>query len=417
MKSLAALTRRLRDRLPSSGTVPDEDARATYPFFIIVTIVLLILYGTALYSNPDLRALGKLIPLTVLFALHIVLYWLVAILPGDLRWQAGYLVLQSGVALALALLTRSEFVIFGLFPALIGISVGVLRTRRLAAIAILVYLGLAAFSIASIQGWGALAGWAWVAIPVTIFTVVYVELFMRQAEARARAQALLADLETAHLQLADYAARVEDLTLAAERQRMARELHDTLAQGLAGLILQLEASDSHLEEGRPARAQEIVQQAMGRARETLADARKAIGDLRMAAEGPEDLEAAILLEVERFTTATGIPCELEISLLERLPAEISDHASRIVSEALANVAQHARASRVWLQIATDAAELTLSVRDDGQGFEPELVARAGHYGLVGMRERARLAGGTMALDTMPGRGTSLTFVLPFKVMD
>jgi NarL family two-component system sensor histidine kinase YdfH len=414
MKGLAAITRSLRDRFPPPRTDPDEETRQTFPFFIIVTIVLLVLYGSAVYSSPGLRTTGKLIPLTGLFALHIILYWLVAILPGDLRWEAGYLILQGLVALALTLLARNQLVIVGLFPALIGISVGVLRTRRLAVIAIVVYLSLAAYSTIYILGWDALAGWAWVAFPVTIFTVVYVELFMRQADARAQAQALLAELEAAHMQLAEYAARVEDLTLTAERQRMARELHDTLAQGLAGLILQLEAGNSHLENGHPARAQEIVQQAMGRARDTLADARRAIGDLRMAADGLEDLEETVLREVKRFTIATGIPCELELNLFEPLPDALTDHASRIVSEAFANVAQHAHASRVWLHVTADAEQLTLTIRDDGQGFEPALEARAGHYGLVGMRERARLAGGAMALETARGAGTSLSFILPLQ---
>ncbi len=376
--------------------------------------MLLVLYGSALYSNPALRTGGKLIPFTLIFIFHISLYWFVGVIPGDLRWEAGYLILQGVVALALTLLTRNQFIIFGIFPALIGISVGVLRTRRLAALAILFYLSLAAFSTAYILGWGALVGWAWVAIPVTIFTVVYVELFTRQGEARTKAQALLVELEDAHMQLAEYAARVEDLTLAAERQRMARELHDTLAQGLAGLILQLEASVSHLENGRPARAEEIVQQAMSRARETLADARRAIGDLRLMAEGPDDLEETVLREVERFTTATGIPCELELDLPDPLPGMLTDHASRIVAEALANVVKHAHAGRVWILLVADTERLTLTIRDDGQGFEPAPEARAGHYGLVGMRERARLAGGTMALDTTRGAGTSLTFVLPLR---
>jgi NarL family two-component system sensor histidine kinase YdfH len=417
MKGLAAITRSFRDRFPPPRTDPDEETRQTFPFFIIVTIVLLVLYGSAVYSSPGLRTTGKLIPLTGLFALHIILYWLVAILPGDLRWEAGYLILQGLVALALTLLARNQFVIFGLFPALIGISVGVLRTRRLAVIAIVVYLSLAAYSTIYILGWDALAGWAWVAFPVTIFTVVYVELFMRQADSRAQAQALLAELEAAHMQLAAYATRVEDLTLAAERQRMARELHDTLAQGLAGLILQLEASVSHLENGRPARAEEIVQQAMSRARDTLADARRAIGDLRLMAEGPDDLEETVLREVKRFTTATGIPCELELNLPDPLPRVLTDHASRIVAEALANVVQHAQAGRVWILLVADTEKLTLSIRDDGMGFEPALVGRAGHYGLVGMRERARLAGGTMVLDTARGAGTSLTFVLPLRTAE
>ena len=106
-----------------------------------------------------------------------------------------------------------------------------------------------------------------------LFVLVYVLLFMRQLHARA-------ELQEAHTQLAEYAQQVETLTLEAERQRMARELHDTLAQGLAGLVLQLEALEASLERGKTGQALQIVGQARERARTTLADARRAIDDLR-----------------------------------------------------------------------------------------------------------------------------------------
>ena len=190
-------------------------------------------------------------------------------------------------------------------------------------------------------------------------------LYTRQAEARARAQALLSELETAHRELAEYAARVEDLTLAAERQRMARELHDTLAQGLAGLILQLEAANSHLANGRAERAQEILVQAMARARNTLADARRAIGDLRQEAAVPGDLSEAVREEAGRFSAATGIPCTLDLASLPSLPDDIREHALRVVSEGLTNVARHAQASQVWIRLASSGDCLEVEVRDDG----------------------------------------------------
>src|SRR5262249_33090189 len=114
--------------------------------------------------------------------------------------------------------------------------------------------------------------------------------------------ALLTQAMAANRQLEEYAARVEDLTLSHERQRLARELHDTRAEGRAGLILQLEAGDSHLGHGSVARAQAIVSQAMTRARHTLADARRAIADLRAGDSALADLDLAIRAEVERFTT-------------------------------------------------------------------------------------------------------------------
>ena|SRR5947209_7753301 len=103
---------------------------------------------------------------------------------------------------------------------------------------------------------------------------------MRQLHARQQAQKLLADLEVAHAQIAAYALRVEDLTRASERQRMARELHDTLAQGLVGLTMQLETVNLHLIYQRSERAQEVVRHAMAGTRAMMAEARCAIDDLR-----------------------------------------------------------------------------------------------------------------------------------------
>ncbi|MCB0232342.1 MAG: sensor histidine kinase, partial [Anaerolineae bacterium] len=249
--------------------------------------------------------------------------------------------------------------------------------------------------------------------PMTAFVVVYVVLYTRQAEAKAEAQRLLRELETAHRQLAEYAVQVEDLTLAAERQRMARELHDTLAQGLAGLILQLEAAKSQLEAGRTTRTGEIIDQALLRARETLGEARQAIGDLRSSDGVPADLGLAIRREVDRFSAATGIPCAVEVSLSATLPQRSTEHAVRIVSEALSNVALHAEADHVWVSAAQQDDLITITVRDDGVGFDRDpQKPGAGHYGLVGMRERARLAGGMLAVTSAPGRGTAVQLSLP-----
>jgi NarL family two-component system sensor histidine kinase YdfH len=144
--------------------------------------------------------------------------------------------------------------------------------------------------------------------------------------------------------------RVQDLTLANERQRMARELHDTLAQGLAGLILQLEAASTHLANGRNDRAQTILQQAMTRARATLADARRAIDDLRAGQTPAHDLEAALREQVAHFTDATGIPCALDVSLESELPDAAREHVLRAITEGLTNIARHAQAQHAWVNV-------------------------------------------------------------------
>lgn len=395
-------------------TVEQQATRETLPFLIIVTLVLIALYGASLAINPALRSMPALAVFSALMLAHGALYWLVLRPPQTLLWIVAYLVVQTALATAIALLAANVGTSFGLFAALIGISVGMLRPRGLAAAAVLILLTLLALVTLRIDdGDVTLSWWLVVAVPMTLFVVIYVLLYTRQMDAREQAQALLVELEAANQQLAEYAVQVEHLTLAAERQRMARELHDTLAQGLVGLILQLEAARSQLDQGRHARAGEIVDQAMARARSTLAEARQAIGDLRAPQDAVGDLGLALRREAERFSAATGIPCALEISLAAPLPEQAGQHALRIVAEALSNVAQHAQASQVWVSAVEMAGAVEIAVRDEGVGFDAASGGLgAGHYGLVGMRERARLTGGELHVSSAPGQGATVSLRLP-----
>ncbi len=294
---------------------------------------------------------------------------------------------------------------------LLGETLGLLGLTRWSLLAAAYYVALLLVGIVTFAGAAASPALILTIIGAAAFVILFVTLYMRQNEARQQAQALAAELETANRRLAAYAAQVEDLTLAAERQRMARELHDTLAQGVAGLVLQLEAVKAHQDAGRPARAEAIVVQALARARSTLADSRAAIDDLRAV---PAGLPEAIRALVERFTWATGIPCDLALDLGEDRPIlpAVGEHVQRIVSEGLSNVTRHARATRVGVRCAAGVDALELTIDDDGQGFDPDLAAQAGHYGLLGMRERARLVGGRLTIESEPGQGTRLHLSIP-----
>lgn len=277
---------------------------------------------------------------------------------------------------------------------------------RAAGITIVGYMALSAVNFGLQLGWNMLPALIAYIAPMAFFILVYALMFQRQARARQQTQSLLVDLETAHRQLAEYAVQVESLTLSNERERMARELHDTLAQGLAGLILQLEAVDTHLSRGQSERAQKITAQAMARARSTLAEARRAIDDLRQN-HSDMDIESIIRAEAERFTSATGLDCDLDLEIISKVPEPLANHVLKIVSEGLTNIANHARARNVALHLEAHNGLLELEIKDDGCGFDPGAQTASGHYGLVGMRERARLAGGTLEIHSVSGKGTTL----------
>ena len=388
------------------------EARPVWPFFIMLTVAMLFIYFWSLNDSPRLAGSpGLVIIFTALMIVYVALFWLSPLWAMRQPQAVIYLLVQAALAFTLTMLVQNAALIFGLFAALIGVTVGMLGRTRSMLFAILLEVGLSALAFVLVAGSVSLGEWALSIGPIVVFVIVYVVMYVRELEAREKAQHALRDLDVAHRQLTEYAAQVEDLTLANERQRMARELHDTLAQGLAGLVLQLEAIDSHLSRGNTVKAQAITQQAMERARLTLADARRAIDDLRSSDLPDIDLEKAVRAESDRFTAASGIPCELSIMLPPALPEEVRECALRVISEALTNIARYAQAQHAAVALHAIDQALNIEVRDDGVGFDPAQIG-AGHYGLIGLWERARLIGGTLSIESAPGQGTTLQVRLP-----
>ncbi|MBN1304114.1 MAG: sensor histidine kinase [Anaerolineales bacterium] len=383
-------------------------------FMWFMTLVIMVMYSATLISSQLFDRLWLLVAYTFLVVMHLVLHWTLEKAAGRPYLVTGYVIFQGLMAFIISWIGNDPGMVFALFMALIGESIGLLRFTRAGILAVAYYLGLLLFAYVWVVGWTVTWWWLLAVLVSVTWVAVYVTLYIRQLEAREQAQALLAELEIANRQLSEYAARVEDLTLANERQRMARELHDTLSQGLAGLILQLEAADAHLNKKRTERAGAIIREAMQQARETLASARRAIGDLRTKVEDYPGLEQALEAEVERFRQATGLPCDLVVDLEHKISQRIVETVWRIVSEALTNVASHARASRAGVQVEEFSGQVCLKVTDDGQSFDPLAVA-AGHYGLLGMQERARLVGGSLEIACEPGKGTRVKVCLPMEV--
>ncbi|MCA9970328.1 MAG: GAF domain-containing sensor histidine kinase [Anaerolineales bacterium] len=197
-------------------------------------------------------------------------------------------------------------------------------------------------------------------------------------------------------------ARSVQLGAAEERNRLAREIHDTLAQGLTAVSLQLESADAQLEAAAPpARVRQAVQRALALTRENLEEARRSVMDLRAAPlEGrPLAAEAALPVAVTVVGGERPLAPRIEIGLY------------RIAQEALNNVKQHARASRVTLALLATPAAVSLRVTDDGVGFD---VARVpgNRFGLVGMNERVKLLGGRFHIASEPGGGTRIEAEIP-----
>jgi two-component system NarL family sensor kinase len=193
---------------------------------------------------------------------------------------------------------------------------------------------------------------------------------------------------------------------AEERNRLAREIHDTLAQGLTAIALQLETADALLETGAPPeRARQTVAQALGLARANLEEARRSVLDLRAAPlEGRTLAEALKALADEGSKKSTAPVRFTATGSSQSLPQRVEAGLYRIAQEALTNAVRHAGARHIRLVLAIETGEVTLTVEDDGQGFDAARIP-PDRYGLVGLNERARLLGGTLDLQSSPGEGT------------
>ena len=199
-----------------------------------------------------------------------------------------------------------------------------------------------------------------------------------------------------------------------ERARWARELHDETLQGLGALRVRLAAS---LRQGQPEKVDAAVREAVAQIEDEIANLRSLITELRPAALDELGLGAAIQSLAESHAAVTELDVHLDLALAhedgvtpKRLERELESAVYRVIQEALTNVAKHADADRVWIEVAEDSDSLLVVVRDDGRGFD--MNDRGRGFGLVGIRERIALQGGSLAIVSSPGAGTEVRGRIP-----
>jgi len=215
-----------------------------------------------------------------------------------------------------------------------------------------------------------------------------------------------AQLEAAHQRLRRHAATVEQLAVSRERNRLARDLHDTLAHSLAALSVQLEALRTLLAHD-PAAAQDALNGATTLARNGLEESRQAIQALRTDPLKTLGLVGALRSTLQAFQARSGVQADLSVAGQEPdLTDEEAQALFRIADEALTNVERHAAAQQVTVRLAFGNDRIDLVVRDDGVGFDPDAVD-PDRYGLTGIRERAAMIGARLRVHSRPGGGTRI----------
>ncbi|HEX5574721.1 MAG TPA: GAF domain-containing sensor histidine kinase [Gemmatimonadales bacterium] len=200
---------------------------------------------------------------------------------------------------------------------------------------------------------------------------------------------------------------------AEERNRLAREIHDTLAQSLAALTMQLEVVDARAADQGDRRLSGAAARSLELARSALEEARRSVLELRAAPLEGRTLTEALKHLASEVPDAGALEVRVATDGMagEELPAAVALGLYRIAQQAIANVARHAGARHATIRLARDDGGVRLRVEDDGIGFDPAAVP-SGRFGLVGMSERARLLGGTLRLESSPAGGTVVEVTVP-----
>lgn len=244
-----------------------------------------------------------------------------------------------------------------------------------------------------------------------VFVAVFVSMVQQATEARQRSEQLLAQLQSAHEQLQTYANQAEELAIANERTRLARDLHDSVAQTLYGLTLQAEAASRKLATGQLRAVQDHLAGIQEDARQTLQETRLLIFELRPPILEDRGLAAALQARLDAVEARGGVTAHLDLQEIQNLPVKVETGLYRIAQEALNNVAKHAGASDLTVLLSQSAGWVTLEIADNGLGFDTASIP-SGSLGLLGMAERVQQMNGRFTIRSAPDEGTTIKVEVP-----
>ncbi|OEH54091.1 hypothetical protein AQ616_10010 [Oceanobacillus sp. E9] len=378
-----------------------------YRIRMVFWIVFVFIAATLLQFLENVSVVASIVSI-LLIVLHIVLYRFSY--RFKYKKSAYYFLLQSSIIFITASIMPhgSPVILIGLLPLLIAESIIFFgQSFKVFLLVLLLYIP---FTVAIIINYGIQELVIFIPILFSIvgITVFYAILYIKEEKAWMRMEYYIQELETANQ-------TIEELSIKNERKRVARDLHDTLAQGLVGLIMKLEAVDIHLENGNYEKCHYIIKGSMKEARLTLKDAREVIDDLRTNSISESTFVMDVEEEIIRFEQATSIQVHKKIEVLPALSSLIKQHLSYILSECLINIAKHAQASKVEIEVALRDKVLFVNISDNGRGFNVHSIGEInGHYGLIGIRERVRILNGSIRINSEPKNGTSLKIEVPVE---
>ncbi|MGD0794814.1 MAG: sensor histidine kinase [Dehalococcoidales bacterium] len=244
-------------------------------------------------------------------------------------------------------------------------------------------------------------------IQTVSFLVVGFSISFLMSRLRAQQQSL----EAANSQLTQYASTLEQLATSRERNRLALELHDTLAHTLSGLAVQMETIKAYWDVDKPT-ARSILEKSLAATHLGLEETRRALKALRASPLDDLGLALALRKMVEDMASRANLTLDMpEIIMVPPLTPDIEQCIYRVAQEAVTNAVKHASAKKLTVKLEFAEGGAALSVIDDGIGFDVEKIDKTSHFGLAGMQERARMVGGELHIISKPGSGTTVILTL------
>jgi len=319
------------------------------------------------------------------------------------------LLMIACVAGAVAIFPQSVFILFIVSPQIWLLSD---RAHDAVPLSLLLITVVGAAQLWA-AGWSVSAFWdilPWMVISlvVSILLGIWIDKVISQSQQRAD---LIEELEAARDELAE---AHHSAGVMAERERMAREIHDTLAQGMTSIVMLSQTAAVELSRGAVDPVGARLAAIEDTARENLAEARALVAAFTPVALSGATLTEVLRRQAERFAAETGVDVQVSLDMpddeVAGLPQGQQVVLLRAAQESLANVRKHAGATSVLISLGLSPEGVCIEIRDDGTGFEPQSPARG--FGLAAMRGRVEESGGTVQVDSAPGRGTRVQVLIP-----
>jgi signal transduction histidine kinase len=322
-----------------------------------------------------------------------------------------YFAFQTGLILALIFLNPDLDYFAILFIPLTAQAMSVLD-RRMAFRWVAAFVIVTTVGMLATQDWPESFAMAMLYASGFFFVASYATVTKRAEIARAQSQALYSELQEAYRSLETYAAQVQALAVVEERNRLARDLHDSVTQALYGLTLSAEAAARQIAAGEVDAASAELRQVQETARQALQEMRLLIFELRPPVLEEEGLAAALQERLHAVEGRVGLATSLAVEGDGRLPPVVEMELDRITQEALNNALKHAQAHQIAVRLRQDERTVALEIADDGIGFDTGTARSRGGLGLRGMAERVEHLGGRLAVESRPGEGTRVRVEVP-----